>query len=304
MTKPVKVIVDTDIGPDCDDAAALALLHALADRGEAAIKGITHCTSSPYGASCIDAINRYCGRPDIPIGTLSEPDFLDNEKYRTFNRYIAKHYPNRFNEGEEVLEATYALRQWLMEEEDGSIVFIAIGPLRNLHNLLLSEADVISSLSGKELVERKVKELVIMGGAFPNGSEWNFEMCPLSAQYVVEYWPSPIMFTGFEIGYDILTGKSLFDVMPEENPVRKAYELFLGQSGARHSWDLTAILYGIRGLQQYWDAEEGGRVSVATDGANQWCNNELKMHRYLKRKMDPDKLAQLLDELLIEAGRR
>ena len=31
--EPVKLILDTDMSGDCDDAGALALLHALADRG-------------------------------------------------------------------------------------------------------------------------------------------------------------------------------------------------------------------------------------------------------------------------------
>src|SRR5690606_29052446 len=38
--QPVRVIFDTDLGPDADDAGALALLHALADRGEAEILGV------------------------------------------------------------------------------------------------------------------------------------------------------------------------------------------------------------------------------------------------------------------------
>ena len=33
-TQPVRLILDTDMSGDCDDAGALALLHALADRGE------------------------------------------------------------------------------------------------------------------------------------------------------------------------------------------------------------------------------------------------------------------------------
>ena len=33
--QPVPVILDTDIGPDYDDVGAMAVLHALADAGEA-----------------------------------------------------------------------------------------------------------------------------------------------------------------------------------------------------------------------------------------------------------------------------
>ena len=53
------IILDTDIGPDCDDAAALAMLNLYADQGLCRILGITHCTSNPYGAGTIDAINLY-----------------------------------------------------------------------------------------------------------------------------------------------------------------------------------------------------------------------------------------------------
>ena len=54
-----KIILDTDMGPDCDDAGALAVLHALADRGKASILGVMYCTSIPTGPACIDAINRF-----------------------------------------------------------------------------------------------------------------------------------------------------------------------------------------------------------------------------------------------------
>jgi hypothetical protein len=33
----VRIILDTDMSGDCDDAGALALLHALADQGECEI---------------------------------------------------------------------------------------------------------------------------------------------------------------------------------------------------------------------------------------------------------------------------
>ena len=62
MNKPVKIIYDTDIGYDCDDAAALAMIHRLCDRGEAELLAVTHCFSTPYVSGCIDSINCYYGR--------------------------------------------------------------------------------------------------------------------------------------------------------------------------------------------------------------------------------------------------
>src|SRR5207237_4193332 len=69
-SEPVRVIFDTDIGPDVDDVGAAAILNALADNGEARILAMGACTSSEWGAPCLDAINTYYGRPDIPIGTI------------------------------------------------------------------------------------------------------------------------------------------------------------------------------------------------------------------------------------------
>ena len=71
----VKVIFDTDMGIDEDDCGALAVLHKLADYGEAEIiamgsssNGDGSDSQGVLGAQCIDAINTFYGRPNIPIG--------------------------------------------------------------------------------------------------------------------------------------------------------------------------------------------------------------------------------------------
>lgn len=50
IMKKVKILFDTDIGCDCDDAGALALLHRLCDRGEAELLAVTHCYATPWVA--------------------------------------------------------------------------------------------------------------------------------------------------------------------------------------------------------------------------------------------------------------
>ena len=73
------ILIDTDIGPVCDDVAALAMLNIYANRGLCRILGIGHCTSNPYGAGTIDAICHYYGHPDVTIGTYRAPGFLCDE---------------------------------------------------------------------------------------------------------------------------------------------------------------------------------------------------------------------------------
>lgn len=299
-SRPVGIILDTDIGPDCDDAGAVAVLHALASLGEVEILGMMHCTSSKWGAGCLDALNTYYGRPDIPIGTLKTSGFLDDDSvHAKYNKGVAEHYPNRFREGAEPPDAVALYRQLLAGGERQSVVIVAIGPLPNLLNLLRSQPDEYSSLSGIQLVADKVKHLVVMGGAFPSGREWNFQMHPASAQYVASHWPTPITFAGFEIGADIHTGRRLFTHSKPDNPVRKSYEWYVGEGGDRHSWDLTAVLYAARGAYPYWDTVLG-TVEVADNGENGWTVGENSRHAYLTVKMDPQQVADILEELMVK----
>ena len=65
--KSKKIIFDTDIGWDCDDAGALALIHSLCNKGEAELLAVTATYYHRYVAGCIDAINRFYGRI-VPVG--------------------------------------------------------------------------------------------------------------------------------------------------------------------------------------------------------------------------------------------
>lgn len=64
----VKIIFDTDMLTDCDDTAALGILHKLADAGETEILATMVTSSYPMSAPVVDVINTYYNRPDIPIG--------------------------------------------------------------------------------------------------------------------------------------------------------------------------------------------------------------------------------------------
>jgi hypothetical protein len=72
------VIFDTDMGSDCDDAGALAVLHALADMGELKILGVVFSSGkNRYGVGVCDAINTYYGRGDLPLGQYQGTDVGD-----------------------------------------------------------------------------------------------------------------------------------------------------------------------------------------------------------------------------------
>jgi len=64
----VPIIFDTDIGTDVDDAGALAILHIMADQGEAKILATVSANQNRWCAPALDVINTYYAREDMPIG--------------------------------------------------------------------------------------------------------------------------------------------------------------------------------------------------------------------------------------------
>ena len=296
VLNPVPIILDTDIGPDCDDAGAMSVLHALANNNEAEILGIMCCTSNQWGAPCIDAINTYYGRGHLPVGTYKQSGFLTESRY---NRYLGQHFPNRLKNGQNAKDARGVYRQILVSQADKSVVICAIGPLNNLKDLLQTKSDQHSQLNGYDLVLQKVNSMYIMGGQFPNGTEWNFQQDSLAAQIVVENWPTSIIFCGFEIGEKIMTGKRLCHLGSEDNPVRKACQLHT-QRENRPSWDPATVLCAVRGSSSYWAVGSGGICSVDPDGSNQWRTSGRKSHHYLEERVNPPQLAAIIEELMLQ----
>lgn len=299
---PVPIIFDSDIGPDVDDAGTAALLNALADRGEARILAMNCCTSSEWGAPCLDAINTYYGRPDIPIGTYKGEGFLLESRY---NRQVAEEFPNDLKSGKNAPDATEVYRKVLARQKDGSVVICAVGPLNNLARLLESGADRHSKFAGRELVARKVRRLVVMGGRYPEGKEWNFEQAPAAAAKVLAEWPTPVLASGWEIGSRVHTGARLQAETPEANPVRRAYALYVGAGKHRESWDQTALYAAVRNPESLWNLRAGGRIVVDPKTAvNRWEPDAAGTHSFLVEREPVAAVQQAIEDLMVQAPAR
>ena len=57
MQRAIPVILDTDMESDVDDVGALAMMHALADRGETELLGVMVCSVNPWSTLCADRSN-------------------------------------------------------------------------------------------------------------------------------------------------------------------------------------------------------------------------------------------------------
>jgi inosine-uridine nucleoside N-ribohydrolase len=275
---PVKIIFDTDIGNDVDDVMALAVLHAFETRGDCKLLGVTITKPDELAGPFVDAIDTFYGRPNIPIGfnhsTLTNPPspFLSLAQARDGGKV---RYPHRLKRSSDAQAATRLLRKLLNNESDQTVVIIQVGYFSNLAALLDTKADEISLLSGRELARRKVKLLSVMAGSFKQigqnkrFGEFNVVQDLPAARKVAAEWPTPVVWSGFEIGiaipYPSVSVTHDFSYVAH-HPVAEAYCLYKPMPYDRPTWDLTAALYAVLPDRGYFGLSEPGRVTVESDG--------------------------------------
>ena len=299
----VNLILDTDLGPDYDDVGAMALMHALADSGQVKILATVSSNLDERVVPCIEVINTYFKRPDIPVGAPKSgrgANLTTWHKTKWTDELPAK-YPHSTQKTSDAPDALKLYRKILSEQPDGSVTICTIGFFSNLRDLLASGADEYSDLSGKELVARKVKRLVSMAGYFPNGREFNVYCDTPASKAVAEEWPTEIVFSGFEIGNVILTGKDLVKMDVVNSPVKDAYALSFkeGDPDGRMSWDQTAVLVAIKGYEQFFDVERGTFMVVDEEGANSWKADPEGRDLRLKERISPSELSSVIERYMM-----
>jgi inosine-uridine nucleoside N-ribohydrolase len=301
--RPVRIIFDTDIAPDYDDVGAMALLHAFADRGEAIILATISCNAFETTGPTLSVLNTYFRRPDIPIGVTKNA--LPNKDCRQeWAQAIIRKYPHALKSNHEAMDAVKLYRKILSRQPDHTVTIVSVGFFTNLAGLLSSPPDEFSSLSGKDLVAKKVKHLVSMAARIDDGRnggyEFNVQVDAAASKKVFNEWPGPVTLSGFEIGQKILTGIPLTrNEKIRNSPVKDAFSIALARdsnSVGRNSWDETAVLVAVRGLSPYFsfrklslDVQEDGRDFVVPG----------TRFTYLAFKQKPEEIAAVIETLMM-----
>ena len=116
-TQPVPLIFATDIGNDCDDAMALAVIRALQKRQACRLLAVTLTNPDPLAGRLVDAINTFYGRGDIPIGVNPQaPEVAKVSRYLK----TAPDYSHDFDPAR-APTALALLRRTLAAAEDRSV---------------------------------------------------------------------------------------------------------------------------------------------------------------------------------------
>ncbi|HBC79900.1 MAG TPA: nucleoside hydrolase [Bacteroidales bacterium] len=298
---PVKIIFDTDLGPDYDDVGALAFLHAMADSGKAEVLATISSNKHELVAPSIDVINTYFNRPQLEIGAPKSAGANMGSSQHWADSIVGK-YPHRINITSEASDAVSVYRKMLQSQPDKSVTVVTVGFLTNLCTLLKSKPDSVSDLSGDELVRKKVTRLVSMAGWFPEGREFNIFIDSAASKYVLENWPGEIVFTGFEIGSKIFTGLRLIQSPVQNSPVKDVFRISIPLSeedrNGRMSWDETAVLIAVYGTEGFFDTKRG-TIIVYPDGRNSWKDDPEGKHQYVIQKMAIPEITKFIEDRMM-----
>jgi len=313
----VKVIFDTDIHGDYDDAGALATLHALADRGACEILATVSSTRGNSSVAAIEIVNAYYGRPEIPVGAPRGADAVagDTGAYRELAKDYAawvKH-PN----ADAAPDAVDTYRRALAAAPDRSVVICTVGYLSNLARLLESGPDAVSPLSGRALVAQKVRLWSCQACKSPRGKAWNSCHDPKAARLAINTWPTPVVFCDWDYGARVYAGRRLAELPDARNPVQTLFRRLLtprekclvpvvsGDGPDGHAaWDQVTVLAGVRGLKPLFTAERGRFEMVDDEGTNVWTDDPSGPHLRLADGVTKAEVGCEIDDLMCSEPKR
>lgn len=278
------VILDIDLGSSTDDLFALQMLCRYADESKCKILGVICDRVGENNGMMADLMLNYYGHPEVPVGVER-----NSPKANCFIDYCAEvgdssilmHYQAMGYKvtsiPEERPDGWVLYRRLLSQAPDSSVDIVCLGFMTTLSHLMNSKPDTISSLSGVELVERKVKKIYVMGSKLtavsldgkigynfgnPNSlfADTVFRLLPETIE--VELSPSQV---GKYIGrYE--DDSVLHDIADYRNPIYQVYKNFTVDSG-QYMWDVLPVIQCVEG-DRLFRMSERGRVRVIFDGVD------------------------------------
>ncbi|MBR2341445.1 MAG: nucleoside hydrolase [Clostridia bacterium] len=200
-----KIIIDTDLGDDIDDA--FALLSAIAQPDFDILGVTTVFKNTVQRARIAKTIFRLAGRVNVPVYTGIDTPMngiipkWDYEEVMSDGKIRVHHYKEEM-QTEQIEEGGVDFILDTAEKYPGEVTLIALGPFTNVAAAILKDAKRFS----------KLKEVFVMCG-HPGGNyaEWNVRVDPKAAEILFN---SGVKITAY--GLNVTTHCKLYEAQQEK----------------------------------------------------------------------------------------
>jgi hypothetical protein len=271
---PQRIIIDTDLSLWWDDATAVGMANVLQQRGKVHVLGVMSDIRNPMAAAALDAIDTAYGHKGIPVGAVA--DSSADTAAHGYSDLLAEKLPHAIRNSAQAQPAVHLYRHLLAAQPNHSVTVVALGGDTNLAGLLRSGPGQGSSLPGRALVAKKVKQLVIEDGLFPTGGPpFTNEKIDIPATKVVVGpggWPTPIAWVDGLTGINTKVGATLCSSVPPKNPMRIVYQkLFSCGPPGDGDWDGPTMLYAVEGSSGVFsELGQGGAAVINAQSGLSW----------------------------------
>ncbi|MBK5720653.1 nucleoside hydrolase [Dysgonomonas sp. Marseille-P4677] len=292
-SKVVKMIFETDMGNDVDDALALDMIYKYIEAGKVDLLAISSNKDSKFSSEFIDIMATWYGHAGIPIGIVKNGADCENDAVN-YARKVCEMttdgkpaFTRTLSNYESLPEATRLYRKILAEQPDSSVTLVSVGFSTNLARLLDTPADEYSPLTGKELVAKKIKLTSIMAGHFVENpfAEYNVNKDISAARKVFEEWPTLIAVSPFEVGIEINYPATSIENdfnWGVPHPMVEAYKVYQKMPYDRPTWDLTSVLYAVETDTKYMNESPRGIITIDEKGISHFKEDPNGKHYYFK----------------------
>jgi hypothetical protein len=308
---PVGIVLDSDLGNGVDSVLALALLYGLEGKNEARLISNSTTKSNLKSAAFGDALAKFFAGPPPAAGsfggfqrTAPPMGMADNGKLAAdtpiLNAVLDRKaddgkpaYPNTIVKLNDTADPVALIRNAMTAQADQNCMVLLAGPATNLVNVL--------NLAGcLDLIQRKVKLLIVVAGAYPDGgADPRVKADVPAARRLFAEWPTPIVAVGTEVGEGLpFPGASIekdFAWAPA-HPIVDAYRAFRTMPYDAAAPSMAAALFAAR--PDSFKLSGVGTVTVLDDGRTHFTPVDGGRSRYLI--IDPaqkDKVIQSYVEL-------
>jgi len=279
-----KIIIDTDLGADCDDAGALAVAFELEREGKIEILGIIASSKDKYSIGAVDAIATFYGRGADSLYGANQTidvgcgDGLRYDGRNGFSDELAKDI-NRYRNNIITKSGVASMRDKyysiLKSQPDHSVTVVVLGHTGGLYSILKDSND-------RELFHKKVKKVCFMtytGSTWEKDYNFGFHNTFPYTKFVLDNLKVDAYF-GCHGSHLVYTGYKLRSKYTVDNPVKRAYDIILGNTPERPSWDQLVVLFAAFGDNDWFKIEKFGKLEYNSSGQTRWNLNENKSNHF------------------------